>query len=118
MMDIVRSVAVFALVAFLVGAMGRPAFAAPPGQGFYSSDDSHARDRGTISGQVLGVDYGRGQLIVANARGRIAILVLPSTTIFRGRDYATLTDLTNGMHVQIEASEIDGRLIAQIIRIL
>ena len=115
----VRSIAVVsALVALLLGAASRPVYAAPPGPGFYSSDDDRSRDRGRINGEVLMVDYPRGVLSIGTRRGQITVLVLPSTTIFRGPNYATLTDLTRGMHVQIEASEVDGRLIAQIIRVL
>jgi hypothetical protein len=117
-MKSVHSIAAMTFVALLLGATNTLVMAAPPGPGFYSSDDSRSRDRGQIAGEVVGVDYGRGILFVANHRGRIAVLVLPSTTIYRGRSYATLTDLTNGMRVQIEANEVDGRLIAQIIRIL
>ena len=117
-MNVARSLAVCAFVALLCGATSRPAFAEPPGRGFYAHDDDRSRDRGAIVGEVVSVDYGRGLLIVGSRRDRIPILVLPSTTIFRGHDYATLTDLTQGMHVQIQANEVDGRLIAQIIRIL
>lgn len=117
-MKSVHSIAAMTFVVLLLGTTSTSVMAAPPGPGFYSSDDGRSRDRGQITGVVVGVDYGRGMLFVAGHGGRIAVLVLPSTTIYRGRSYATLTDLTNGMRVQIEANEVDGRLIAQIIRIL
>ena len=118
-MDIRRSTAIWTIVALLMGAAMLPAFAAPPGgPGFYNSGDDRARDRGTIVGEVIGVDYGQGQLLVENRQGKFALVVLPSTTILRGSDYGTLTDVVRGMHVSIQASEVDGRMVAQIIRIL
>ena len=45
------------------------------------------------------------------------MIVLPSTAIYRGERYATLTDLQAGMHVDISVNQVDGNVIAQIIRI-
>jgi hypothetical protein len=76
-------------------------------------------DGGTITGKVVTIDYQNDTLgVAAGARGRIAVSVMPSTSI-QGRDsaYHTFTDLKTGETVQILSSIADGKYVAQIIRI-
>jgi hypothetical protein len=47
----------------------------------------------------------------------VPIAVTPSTSIFRGENFASFTELERGSRVDVDVSEIDGRLVAQIIRI-
>lgn len=115
-------VAAAVIAAFASG----PVFADPPpwahehGLGVYSNEDHQGRasDRGVITGSIVGVDYANGAVVLATNRGRVEIQVTPSTSIFFGNHgYATLSDLTRGSRVQVFVSQIDGRLVAQIIRI-
>jgi hypothetical protein len=84
---------------------------------FYSGDQGSAQDRGVVRGTIAGVDYGRGEIAINNGSKRVAVTVLPSTSIFRGRQELGLSDLTTGMHVEVSISEIGHRMVAQIIRI-
>lgn len=113
-------VAAVLMAAFAAG----PVFADPPawahGLGVYRSENEQGRasDRGVITGSIVGVDYANGAMVLATNRGRVEIQVTPSTTIFFGNHgYATLSDLARGSRVQVFVSQIDGRLVAQIIRI-
>lgn len=101
-----------------------PVLADPPpwahGLGIYNTDDEQGRasDRGVLTGSIVGVDYSDGAMVLATNRGRVEIQVTPSTSIFFGNHgYATLSDLARGSRVQVFVSQIDGRLVAQIIRI-
>lgn len=115
-MKMIRMAVGLTLAAVLAGTTGGAAYADAPHSSPYT-EDAPSHPRGPISGTVSSVDYGRGQMVV-NSRGRaVVIVILPSTAIYRGGAYATLTDLQAGMHVDISASESDGNLIAQIIRI-
>ncbi len=114
------SVAIAALAVFAAV----PALAdSPPwahGLNVYNTDDEQGRasDRGVLSGSIVGVDYSDGAMVLATKSGRVQIQVTPSTNIFFGNHgYATLSDLARGSRVQVFVSEIDGRLVAQIIRI-
>ena len=81
--------------------------------------EAQSRDRGVLEGDIAGVDYARGILHLQTARrGRVDVLVLPSTNIMRrGDQYGTIADLAQGAHVSVYVSEVAGRLTAQIIRI-
>ncbi|MBC5811577.1 MAG: hypothetical protein GIW95_12105 [Candidatus Eremiobacteraeota bacterium] len=101
-----------------------PALADPPpwahGLGVYNTDDEQgpASGRGVIAGSIVGVDYSDGAMVVATKSRRVQIQVTPSTSIFFGNHgYATLSDLARGSRVEVFVSQIDGRLVAQIIRI-
>ena len=74
---------------------------------------SHA----VVSGVIAGVDYGAAVILVATPHGVVPVAVTPTTSIIRGSSYASLADLGRGARVSADVSEIDGRLIAQIIRI-
>ena len=120
-----RRLAAIALSAALVTGSVAVALGDPParneqagGHEVYRADAGAARDGGTMNVTVVGVDYASGRIFVAGPRGRMAIQVLPSTSIFsHGNGYATLTDLRPGAHVQVYVSRVGGRLVAQIIRI-
>ena len=71
---------------------------------------------GEIRGTVQSVDYGSSKLVVRTRTGSESVDVAPSTQIYlRGRN-ATLAEVRVGGRVAIRVSEIDGRLVAQIIR--
>ena len=76
-----------------------------------------ARSHATVSGRVVGVDFATNSILVETSRGRVPIAVTPSTSIFRGASFASFTELERGSRVDVDVSQIDGRLVAQIIRI-
>ena len=79
---------------------------------------TEAKDKGAIRGTIADVNYSSGAITIATGHGRIAVQVTPSTNIFFDRSgYATMADLTQGTHVEVFVSKIEGRLVAQIIRI-
>lgn len=89
-----------------------------PGPAFLSNNARPGRDRGTVRGEIVGVDYGRGSLeIVLPSRQHVVVDVPPSAAIFRGRNTLGIADLRAGMTVEVSLSEIEGRLVAQIIRV-
>jgi len=97
-----------------------PALADPPpwAHGGQHDEAGRAQDRGVISGEVVGVDYSSGALVLQSGGRRFDVIVTPSTNIFQGRrGYATLADLARGRRVDVWVSESGGRLFAQIIRI-
>ncbi|HEY8314516.1 MAG TPA: DUF5666 domain-containing protein [Candidatus Baltobacteraceae bacterium] len=120
-----RAFGISLLVAALVTGASSHALADPPPwshghghSGYAMEGGGSARDRGAISGTVTSVDYSTGSLSLDTPRGHVEVQVTPSTNVFRGKSgYAALTDLHPGTHVQVFVSEVDGRLIAQIIRI-
>lgn len=87
--------------------------------GIYRSFEggNRAHDAGIIRGEIESVDYGSGTITVRTGHGREVVSVLPSTSIYAHDEYATLADLHRGASVEISAYELDGRLIAQIIRL-
>lgn len=96
-----------------------PAYAQQPGPAFLNNDAKPGQDRGMVRGQIAGVDYGRGRIdVVLPNHHRIAVDVPPSTAIFQDRRTLGISDLRAGMTVQISISEVEGRLVAQVIRVL
>jgi hypothetical protein len=75
-----------------------------------------AKNAGRLRCRIVSIDYAADQLVVQSNHGNEIIAVLPSTTLYHGRQYETLSDLRAGQEVEIELSEIDGRLVAQTIR--
>lgn len=114
-MKIIRMAMGVALAAVLAGTTGGAAMADPHSNPYTGDAPSHPR--GPVVGSLTNVDYGRGQLSVASSGRIVVVIVLPSTAIYRGEKYATLTDLRPGMHVEISVNEVDGNVIAQTIRI-
>jgi hypothetical protein len=92
---------------------------APTTGGLVPETGLRPRDAGVVDGQIVSVDYQKGMLSVQTAsRGRIDVLVLPSTSIQgKGNEYHSISDLTKGQRVSIFASQIAGRYTAQIIRL-
>jgi hypothetical protein len=111
------------LAAALLAAGGAFALADPPpwahghGRTFVQGQPSSGQSHGVIAGTIAGVDYGSARLLLATPRGLVPVAVTPTTSIFRGSGFASLADLARGARVSIDFSEIEGRLVAQIIRI-
>ncbi|MBV8246067.1 MAG: hypothetical protein JOZ38_09125 [Candidatus Eremiobacteraeota bacterium] len=77
-----------------------------------------AHDRGVLDGQIANIDYQHGAFDLQVGGRREHVFVLPSTNIVRrDNSYGTIGDLTNGARVSVYASESEGHLIAQLIRI-
>lgn len=123
-MAILRSLWVATLAAVLLAAGA--GFALADGQP--GDDDDHdqghktelapqVRSHGVINGTIVGVDYGMASLLIATPHGVVPVAVTPTTSIFRGPGFASFADLGRGARVTIDVSDVDGRLIAQIIRI-
>jgi hypothetical protein len=120
----VRTLAAATLAAALVAAGGAFALADPPpwahGHGrklMEGPPPGSQAQHGVIAGTIAGIDYGSASLLVSTPRGLVPVAVTPTTSIFRGSGFASLADLARGAHVSIDFSEIEGRLVAQIIRI-
>jgi hypothetical protein len=115
-MKIYRMVVGLILAVVLAGTAGGLAYADQNRSNPFTGD-APSHPLGPVSGNVVSVDYGRNQLTVASHGRNIVVIVLPSTAIYRGEKYAGLTDLQAGMHVDISVNQVDGNVIAQIIRI-
>ena len=86
----------------------------PPSPNLYQSlESSRSHAAGVIRGKIDAVDYSGGAVVVNGRR----IAVVPSTTIYNGNDYAALSDLRRGQKVEIAVYEVDGKLVAQSIRL-
>jgi hypothetical protein len=74
---------------------------------------------GIVDGQVVSVDYQKGVIgLQTPRRGRVDVMVLPSTNIQgRGDSFHTIADISRGSRLRIFLSEQAGRLIAQIIHL-
>lgn len=79
--------------------------------------DGRARSHAVVSGRIVAVDFASASILVETAHGRVPIAVTPSTSIFRGEDFASFAELGRGSRVDIDVSDMAGRLVAQIIRI-
>ncbi len=123
-MAVLRSLWVATLAAVLLAAGA--GFALADGQ--QGDDEDHdqghktelapqVRSHGVINGTIVGVDYGMASLLIATPHGVVPVAVTPTTSIFRGPGFASFADLGRGARVTIDVSDVDGRLIAQIIRI-
>jgi hypothetical protein len=79
----------------------------------------HARNAGIVEGEVVSVDYQRGMIgLQTPKRGRVDVVVLPSTNIQgRGDSFHTIADIARGSRLRIFLSERAGRFIAQIIHL-
>ncbi len=103
----------------LLGLAGGQAYSASPITIAQASDQGDAVAKTAhLNGQIVGIDYSRGTLVLQTSSGKENITVLPSTNIFRGgNSFGSLSDLVRGVHVEVFASRSGDRLIAQIIRI-
>jgi hypothetical protein len=120
-----RTLAAATFAAALLAAGGSFALADPPpwahghghGRGLAQGVVPIPPRHGSISGTIVGVDYGSASIMVATPGGAVPIAVTPTTSIFRGSGFASFTDLTRGARIIVDFSELGGRLVAQIIRI-
>jgi hypothetical protein len=89
------------------------------GKGHAASNDDQGnpKSHATVSGTIAGIDYGSASILVDTPHGMVPVAVTPTTSIFRGSTFASFSDLGRGARVSVDVTEIDGRLIAQIIRI-
>lgn len=122
-----------ATLAAALGVAGTPVFALadpPPwahggqhGRGRAQQQDPGGEQQGnpkshaTVTGTIAGIDYGSASILVETSRGMVPVAVTPTTSIFHGSTFASFSDLGRGARVSVDVTEIDGRLIAQIIRI-
>jgi Cu/Ag efflux protein CusF len=102
--------------------VGLPSVMADPGgipHSVYRSLESgkSSHDAGHVRGRIEDIDYSSGTIVVKSSRGIETISVVPNTAIYHGSDYATIGDLRRGDHVEISVYEVDGRLVAQMIRL-
>ena len=84
---------------------------------YRSLDAGNAHDAGVVRGAIEAVDYANGTISVRSARGVLSIAIVPSTAIYRGGQYATLSDLHRGEDVVADVYTVDGRLIARSINV-
>jgi hypothetical protein len=78
----------------------------------------HQRNAGAIDGHVMSVDYKTGALVVQTSKGRMVVIVLPSTSIQGERSgFHTIADITKGARVHVLMSQSGSRYIAQIINL-
>lgn len=106
--------------AAVFGLVAGPAVADPPPWAhgrLRSMPFDAARSHATVSGTIVGIDYADASILVATPHGRVPIAVTPSTSIFRGPGFASFAELGRGAHVDVDVSDVGGRLVAQIIRI-
>jgi hypothetical protein len=123
-MAVFRIFRVATFAAILAVAGGTLAFADPPP---WAHGHGHGRSRaepaavglthGALSGVLVGVDYGTGNILVGTSHGVVPVAVTPTTSIFRGSRFASFADLARGARVTVDFSAIAGRLVAEIIRI-
>jgi hypothetical protein len=121
-----------ATLAAALGVAGTSAFAlADPPPWAHGQGHGHSRNRqdsggdqqgnpkshATVTGTIAGIDYGSASILIDTPRGMVPIAVTPTTSIFHGSTFASFSDLGRGARVSVDVTEIDGRLIAQIIRI-
>ena len=78
---------------------------------------SPAHPAGTLHGAIESIDYSSGTLLLRAGSRTQVVAIVPSTTIYGGKGYAGLSDLRRGQNVDISVYEIDGRLVAQSIRV-
>jgi hypothetical protein len=78
-----------------------------------------ARNGGVIEGEVVAVDHRAGTLSIQTAnRGRIDVIVLPSTNIQDSKNkFHTIADIDRGERVDVFVSQRGPLFIAQIIHL-
>jgi len=90
-----------------------------PGNNLYRSleSGSPSRPAARVHGVIESIDYASGTLVVRSGGRDTVVAVVPSTSIYGGGGYAGLSDLRRGQQVEISVYEVDGRLVAQSIRL-
>ncbi|MDQ2866018.1 MAG: hypothetical protein M3R51_07300 [Candidatus Eremiobacteraeota bacterium] len=115
-----KSTVLSLLLIALMAAVPSFTLAGPAPNPVYRSLESGktAHDAGVVRGVIESVDYSGGMISLrARSRDIIAIAVIPSTAIYRRKQYGTFSDLRRGQSVEISVYEVDGRLVAQTIRL-
>jgi hypothetical protein len=82
-----------------------------------AEDGLPAASHGVLSGVLVGVDYATGNILVGTSHGVVPVAVTPTTSIFHGSRFGSFADLGRGARVTVDFSAIEGRLVAEIIRI-
>lgn len=110
----------FAAAVLLVVSIPLGASAAPrPTPSDSAAAAAQPHDGGVIEGIVTGVDYGRGTVTVGGGRDATTITVTPGTSVQSDDPgYHAFSDVAKGSRVQIFASRMAGKVVAQIIRLL
>lgn len=98
-------------------AFGCASAAPPPWAHARGHLNLQAQQASAISGTIAGIDYASASILVATPHGMVPVAITPSTSIYRGSAFASFADIARGAHVSIDAADVGGRLIAQIIRI-
>ena len=102
----------------LIDALSTAALAVdpPPQPG---DQTEHARNGGVVEGQVVSVDYQSGMIgLMTPDRGRVDVMVLPSTNIQgKGDSFHTIADIARGSRLRVFLSRRAGQLFAQIIHL-
>ncbi len=90
----------------------------PPNNLYRSLESgSPSRPAARVHGVIASIDYASGTLVVRHDGHNTLVAVVPSTSIYGGPGYAGLSDLRRGQTVDISVYEVDGRLVAQSIRL-
>jgi hypothetical protein len=78
-----------------------------------------ARNGGVVDGEVVAVDHRAGTLsIQTQNRGRVDVIVLPSTNIQDSKNkFHTIADIDRGDRVEVFVSQRGSLFIAQIIHL-
>jgi hypothetical protein len=82
-------------------------------------DAERTRNAGVVDGQVVSVDYQRGEIgLMTSDRGRVDVMILPSTNIQgRGDSFHTIADIARGSRLRVFLSQRAGQFFAQIIHL-
>jgi Cu/Ag efflux protein CusF len=80
---------------------------------YRSLDAGSARDAGVVRGTIESVDYSANEVAVREGHRVVLVSVVPSTSIYRSKQYATLSDLRKGDAIEIDVYTINGRLVAR-----
>jgi hypothetical protein len=113
-----KSTLIFGVLISCALALAAPACADPPSNLYQQLQSGHqTHPAGTLRGVIDSVDYSGGSLVLRTSKGAQRIAIVPSTTIYNGNDYATLSDLRKGQNAEIAVVEVDGGLVAQSIRL-
>jgi Domain of unknown function (DUF5666) len=80
-----------------------------------SGNPSHPAAR--VHGVIESIDYSSGTLMVRSGGRDTLVMIVPNTTIYGNGGYSGLSDLRRGQQVEISVYEVDGRLVAQSIRL-
>lgn len=90
----------------------------PPNNLYRSLESGNpSRPAARVHGVIESIDYSSGTLVVRSGGHTTLVAVVPNTSIYGGPGYSGLSDLRRGQTVDISVYEIDGRLVAQSIRL-